>query len=278
MRICLLFSFDAVKITSVLASQRHSAIVDLVTRQGSVRVRELSTFLGVSEMTVRRDLDTLEKRQLLDKVHGGAVRTGDRTTNEPGFEVKQWRQLDNKDAIARAGTARVKAGSAIGLTAGTTTWTLAKRLTEIPDLTVVTNSPSVAQVLYSSPRPDLTVVLTGGTRTPSDALVGPLATAALATLQLDQLFLGIHGMDEEHGFSTPNMAEAELNRAFLASSREVIVLADHSKWNIPGMAQIAPLDRADVVISDRDIPQEAIDAFEDIEVELQLTGPLPTDS
>lgn len=257
----------------MLASQRHSAIVDLVTRNGSVRVRELSTILDVSEMTVRRDLDSLEKRQLLDKVHGGAVRTGDRTTNEPGFEVKQWRQLDHKATIALAGAARVKPGSAIGLTAGTTTWTLAKRLTEIAELTVVTNSPSVAQVLYSSPRRDLTVVLTGGTRTPSDALVGPLATGALATLQLDQLFLGIHGMDEKHGYSTPNMAEAELNRAFLEASREIVVLADHSKWNVPGMAQIAPLDRADVVISDRDLPEQAVRAFADVEVDLQLTGP-----
>lgn len=266
------FSFPFRQNECMLASQRHAMIVDLITRSGSVRVSELSSILDVSEMTIRRDLDTLEKRQLLSKVHGGAIRTGDRTTNEPGFEVKQWRQLDVKQAIARAGADRIQPGSAVGLTAGTTTWTLAKRLTEIADLTVVTNSPSVAQVLYTNPRPDLTVVLTGGTRTPSDALVGPLATGALSTLQLDQLFLGVHGMSEQHGYSTPNMAEAEMNRAFLAASREIVVLADHSKWNVPGMAQIAPLSRADVVISNRELPDAALDAFEEADVELQLVG------
>ena len=254
----------------MLASQRQSQIVDVLNRNGSARVSELSSELGVSEMTVRRDLDALAKRQLLRKVHGGAVKTATRSTSEPGFEVKQWRELDHKQAIAETAAAHVQPGSAIGLTAGTTTWTLAKFLVDIPDLTVVTNSPSVAQVLYPSQGANLTVVLTGGTRTPSDALVGPLATGALAALQLDQLFLGVHGMAQDHGFSTPNMAEAELNRAFLSSSQEVIVLADHSKWDIRGMAKIAPLERADLVISDQDLPRPAIDALSDSGVDLQL--------
>lgn len=254
----------------MLASQRQSQIVDFLNRNGSARVAQLSEMLAVSEMTVRRDLDALAKRQLLRKVHGGAVQTARRSTNEPGFEVKQWRELDHKQAIAEAAARHVQPGSAIGLTAGTTTWTLAKLLLETPDLTVVTNSPSVAQVLYPAQGPNLTVVLTGGTRTPSDALVGPLATSALGALQLDQLFLGVHGMDRSHGFSTPNMPEAELNRAFLSSSQEVIVLADHSKWDIRGMAKIAPLAAADLVISDQDLPRQGVDAFEELGIKLQL--------
>ena len=256
----------------MLASQRHSSIVDLLREKGSVRVSELARTLDVSEMTIRRDLDTLSNRQLLEKVHGGATRTGERSTHEPGFELKQWRQLGSKDAIAGKAAERVLPGSAIGLTAGTTTWTLAKRLVAMPRLTVVTNSPSVAQVFYSALGNDLTVVLTGGIRTPSDALVGPLATSALAKLHLDQLFLGVHGMDAEHGYSTPNMAEAELNRAFVDSSREIIVLADHSKWNVPGMAQISRLSRADSVISDRRLPAEAAVAFAEADVQLELVG------
>ncbi len=256
----------------MLAPRRHTHILDTVRRQGSVRVRELAELLDVSEMTIRRDLDVLAGRSLLDKVHGGATRIGDRSTNEPGFEVKQRQQQEEKEAIAAAAVSMIQPGSAIGLTAGTTTWTLAKLLHGIPDLTVVTNAPSVAQILYGVSRPDLTVVSTGGIRTPSDALVGPVATRALSTLHLDQLFIGVHGMEVDLGYSTPNMAEAEVNRAFVQAARQMIVLADHSKWTVRGLAQIAPLGRADVVISDQDLSRDAIKAFDDLRTDLRLVG------
>jgi len=94
------------------------------------------------------------------------------------------------------------------------------------------------------------VWLTGGTRTPSDALVGPLAVQALASLHLDQVFMGVHGMTERAGFTTPNLLEAETNKAFVAAAERLIVLADHTKWNTVGLASIAPLDAADVVVTD----------------------------
>ena len=106
-------------------------------------------------------------------MHGGATLRGSLSAEEPGFEAKSHRQLKEKEAIARAAARLVEPGQSIGLTAGTTTWRLAHHLAQVPDLTVVTNSIQVANVLHREPRPDLTVVLTGGVRTPSDALVGP---------------------------------------------------------------------------------------------------------
>lgn len=254
----------------MLAHQRHDVIVDAVRRQGSVRVRELAELLDVSEMTIRRDLDSLAGRRLVDKVHGGATRVGNRSSNEPGFEAKRRQQLAEKDRIAAAAAAEVTEGSAIGLTAGTTTWAMAKHLVDVPDLTVVTNSTLIAQVLYDSSHNGTTVILTGGARTPSDALVGPVATAALSRLHVDTIFMGVHGMDAEIGYSTPNLAEAELNDAFLRAAQRRVVVADHTKWGIRGLAKIAPLDFADLVVSDHELPSTAVAAFAEIEAELRL--------
>jgi len=256
----------------MLARQRHDFIVEMIRRTGSVRVRELAEELDVSEMTVRRDLDQLAGQRLIEKVHGGATRIGDLSSFEPGFDAKQHRQRSEKDAIARRALEFVQPNSAIGLTAGTTTWRFARELHGITNLTVVTNAPSIAQSLYQAADPDISVVLTGGIRTPSDALVGPLATEALSKLHIDVLFMGVHGMDDGLGYSTPNLAEAEVNRAFIAAARRVVVIADHTKWGMRGLAQIAPLSAADVVVSDDELPRNARETFERAGAEVVLAS------
>jgi DeoR/GlpR family transcriptional regulator of sugar metabolism len=240
-----------------LARQRHEVIVAEVRRKGAVRVSELAILLGVSDMTVRRDLDLLDEADLLLKVHGGATLRDERSTDEPGFEAKSLRNMAEKHAIAMAAAAMVRPGGAIGITAGTTTWQLAFHIVDIDDLTVVTNSVRVADVLHQARRPDRTVVLTGGIRTPSDALVGPVATAALHSLHLDAVFMGVHGISERAGFSTPNLMEADANRAFVAATDRLIVLADHTKWNVTGLSSIATLDEAETMITDTGIPAAA---------------------
>ena len=258
----------------MLARQRHDLIVDHVRRTGSVRVRDLASELDVSEMTVRRDLDVLAGQRLIEKVHGGATRIGDMSSFEPGFDAKQQRQRVEKDLIARRALDFVQPNSAIGLTAGTTTFTFARHLHGIANLTVVTNAPAIAQTLYHAVDPVASVVLTGGVRTPSDALVGPLATTALSSLHIDVLFMGVHGMDTGLGYSTPNLAEAEVNRAFIKSARRVVVLADHTKWGLRGLAQIAALDRADVVISDVGLPSAAQHTLDSMGIDVVLVQPL----
>jgi DeoR/GlpR family transcriptional regulator of sugar metabolism len=139
---------------------------------------------------------------------------------------------------------------AIALSAGTTTYALARRLTDIEGLTVVTNSVPVAAALSRLGRPDQTIIVTGGVRTPSDALVGPFAVAALRTIHVDLVFMGVHGMDPHSGFTTPNLLEAETNQALVEAGRRLAVVADHTKWGVIGISSIARLDQADVLISD----------------------------
>ena len=130
-----------------------------------------------------------------------------------------------------------------------------------PDLTVVTNSVRVADVFHTaSRRPGAregaaTVVLTGGVRTPSDSLVGPVADRAIGSLHFDLLFLGVHGISVEAGLSTPNLAEAETNRQFVRSARRVVVIADHTKWGTVGLSSFATLEDVDTLVTDAGIPE-----------------------
>ncbi|GAB3953746.1 hypothetical protein GCM10027614_59630 [Micromonospora vulcania] len=149
----------------MLAQQRQAAILERVRATGGVRVTELATEFGVSDMTIRRDLEALHERGLLAKVHGGATVAGPSSTDEPGFHAKSVRQLSEKAAIADRAAQLVRPGAAVALSAGTTTAELARRLVDVPGLTVVTNSLPVAEILHAGGRPDQTVVLTGGVRT-----------------------------------------------------------------------------------------------------------------
>lgn len=239
-----------------LASQRHEIITTQLRLHGAVRVSDLAALLDVSEMTVRRDLDALSELGVLDKVHGGATLRDERSAFEPGFDAKSRRNLEEKLAIGRAAASIVRPGTSIGLTAGTTTYHMTMSLLDVVDLTIVTNCLHVAGYLHQFPRQDRTVLLVGGTRTPSDALVGPTAVQTLSQLQLDLVFMGVHGMSSK-GFTTPNLAEAETNRAFANTTNDVVILADHSKWNLNGLCTIMPLASAALVITDSALRQDA---------------------
>ncbi|MCX4647261.1 DeoR/GlpR family DNA-binding transcription regulator [Streptomyces sp. NPDC056121] len=258
---------------NLLAEQRRALILDEVRRRGGVRVNELTRKLGVSDMTVRRDLDALARQGVLEKVHGGAVPVVEASTHEPGFEAKSGLELSAKEDIARTAAALAVPGTAIALSGGTTTYALAHHLLEVPDLTVVTNSVRVADVFHGAQRSSgqrqgaATVVLTGGVRTPSDSLVGPVADQAIAALHFDVLFLGVHGISLEAGLSTPNLAEAETNRRLVQSARRVVVVADHTKWGTVGLSSFASLDQVDTLVTDAGLPA---DARAEISEELRL--------
>jgi DeoR/GlpR family transcriptional regulator of sugar metabolism len=247
----------------MLARQRQARILDEIRRQGAARVTDLTTLLGVSDMTVRRDLEQLASTGSVHKVHGGAV-LSIKASEEPSFEVKSSLEQPAKSAIARFAATLIQPGSAIAISAGTTTWGLAHYVRSIPGLTIVTNSTTVADLISSSgARNDQTVILTGGIRTPSAALVGPVAEQALRRLHVDQLFLGVHGMDAVAGFTTPNLAEAETNRALILGASQVVICADSTKWGAIGLATFAPLSVADVLVTDSDLPDEARATLED---------------
>ncbi len=242
----------------MLARQRQALILDRVRQAGAVRVADLVRELEVSDMTVRRDLEVLHEQGLLEKVHGGATAPSNLASYEPAFITKSGLQQGEKAAIAAEAAKLVEPGMALALSAGTTTYALAELIGAVPGITVVTNSLQVSEVLNRTRRTDQTVILTGGVRTPSEALVGPFAVAQLRSVHLDIVFMGVHGMDEKAGFTCPNLMEADTDRALIEAGRRLVVVADHSKWGIVGIASIARLDQADVLITDSGMDPEAL--------------------
>ncbi len=245
----------------MFAEERRGLILDEVNRLGSVTVTELVDRLGVSDMTVRRDLDTLSAHKLLQKVHGGAVRIP-KTSTEPHFTQKQRLYPEEKKAIAGAALPFIEDGHTIAFSAGTTTWQIADALPkEDEDFTFITNSTNVALTLQEKGWGQ--IVLSGGIfRTPSDALVGPFAERTLKTLNADILFLGVHGIHPDAGLTTPNVAEAETNRCLVDAAQKVVVVADHTKLGVIALAKIAPLSRVDVLVTDEQAPQDLLHEIE----------------
>ena len=241
----------------MLAQQRHAYILERLRADGAVRVSELMAELDVSDMTVRRDLEVLGSQGHLLKVHGGATLLRESAVHEPFFATKRTLEHDAKMAIARAAAALVEPGMAVAVSAGSTTYEVSRRLADVPRLTVVTNSVPAAEVLYHGGRSDQTIILSGGVRTPSDALVGPFAVNALRNVNVDIVFLGVHGMHERAGFTTPNLLEAETDQALIETGGRLVVTADHTKWGVAGVSTIARLARADVVVSDAHLGSEA---------------------
>lgn len=245
----------------MLAQQRQVRILAELRSAGAVRVGDLTELLGVSDMTIRRDLEQLAAEGVARKVHGGAVLAG-QVAFEPGFAAKSQLAQPAKQAIADSAAGLIRPGAAIALSAGTTTWAMARQVAAIAGITVVTNSTAVADAITAIDTGGrVSVILTGGVRTPSAALVGPVADRTIESMHVDQLFLGVHGMDARAGFTTPNLAEAKTNQALIERAREVIVLADSSKWGVVGLAEIAPLSVPRLVISDLALPAAGHRAF-----------------
>ncbi|MBG6182843.1 DeoR/GlpR family transcriptional regulator of sugar metabolism [Arthrobacter sp. CAN_A214] len=240
----------------MLAAERHAAILGELEMRPAVRVSGLSLRLGVSEMTVRRDIDVLAAAGSLQRVHGGATRRLSAT--EAGFSVNSGRQGAAKRAIAAAAAALVLPGMTIAVTGGTTTFELARHLVRVADLTVITNSLPFAEELHRlrpptdspGPAPRRQVLLTGGERTPLEALVGPLATAAIRGLHADLCFMGAHGVDVKAGITTPNLAEASTNQSFAEQCGQLLILADSTKFDVVSLARITGLDAVAGIITD----------------------------
>jgi DeoR/GlpR family transcriptional regulator of sugar metabolism len=263
----------APKEADVLAQERRDAIMRALLPSGAATVAELADGLGVSEMTIRRDLGVLAAQQLVEKVHGGAVLAKGGAA-EPHFATKRRINAPAKAAIAEAAAALVHDGMTVALSAGTTTWQVARRLRGggLRDLTFVTNSLNVAGALEANGWHSI-VVSGGSFRTPSDALVGPFANQTLRQLNADLLLLGVHSIDARVGLTTPNVAEAETNRVMVAGARRVVAVADSSKLGQVSLATFASCDEVDELITDTGADQATLDALAATGLGIRLVRP-----
>lgn len=266
----------------MLAPERQARILKELQLHEAVRVADIATALNVSEMTIRRDIETLDHNGLARKIHGGAMRLARLSALEPGFLLNVDKQLDGKLSIAAQALALIQPGMTVALTGGTTTYQLAvllaPELERLRNLTVVTNSLKVAELLYRQQgNSDLKVIVTGGERTPSEALVGPVARLALGSLNTDICFMGVHGLDSDRGLSSPNWLEAETNAAFIDGTSRLVILADSTKFQVRSLAAIAPLAAVDTIITDDAVSPVTAEQFAPL-VQHFITAPSAADA
>jgi DeoR family transcriptional regulator of aga operon len=243
----------------MLIDERRHHILELIQLQGRVLVGELSKELGISQITIRKDLDHLQAKGFVQRSHGGALRIQTSTMVDLALQEKQERNSDEKQKIAAAAVKMIKEGDCIILDSGTTTSAIATGLKQFKQLTIITNALNIAADLAGT---DFEVILIGGAlRKNSLSLVGPLAEDNLEEMHADILFLGVDGLDLESGITTPNFLESRVNRAMVKAATQVVVVCDSSKLNRRSLSRIAPLSAIHHLITDRKLPNEAAEAL-----------------
>ncbi|MBN8863971.1 MAG: DeoR/GlpR transcriptional regulator [Sphingobacteriales bacterium] len=233
---------------------RRALILEKLDKNGQVDVPSLSQELKVSEVTIRNDLIRLEQKNMLIRARGGAIKV-DRVGIDFNLSDKNKQHLEEKKKIGKAAAALVEDGDTIILDSGTTTMEIARNLINVNNLTVITNALNIANQMADHQKAN--VIIPGGfLRKNSLSLVGGAAEENFKNYFCDKLFLAVDGFNTTHGMSTPNVEEAHLNRVMIEIAKQVVVVADSSKFHKRSFAFIAPVTEVDVVVTDAGIPVE----------------------
>lgn len=243
----------------LLIEERRQHVLDRIQRDGRVLVTDLSEQLGISRITIRKDLEYLQNKGLIQRTHGGALALGPSSLFDPTLIEKEKLHQKEKQRIAEAAVELVSEGQCVLLDSGTTTTAIARALRKFSRLTVITNAVNIAAELSST---DFEVILTGGTlRKNSFSLVGPYAEDHLRDLHTDILFLGVDGFDLEVGLTTPNIPESRVNRAMVQAAKQVVAVCDSTKFGHTSLARIVPTSAIGTVITDTKLGAEQANAL-----------------
>ncbi|CAH0118195.1 MULTISPECIES: DeoR/GlpR family DNA-binding transcription regulator [unclassified Paenibacillus] len=248
----------------MLAAERHEKIVRVVLERGSARVAELSRLCGVTEETIRRDLDRLEASGRLRRSHGGAV--GVQTPPETPYFEREMLSVEEKRNIARLALEFIEPGERIILDASTTAWHMASMMPDIT-LTVLTNSINVAKEL--SVKEKMEVICTGGVLSPlSLSFVGPLAERSLERYYVNKAFLSCKGLHPEKGVSESNEDQARVKSKMIEQADEVFLLADSSKIGVQAFTRVASWEAIRKVVTDAEAPADFVAQLSGLGIEV----------
>lgn len=246
------------------AAERQQLILTSARAAGRAEVGALAEQLDVSTETIRRDLTALERRGLLQRVHGGAIPV-DRVEPEVGLDVRIGRRAAVKQRIALRALEEIPPGGTVLLDSGTSTLAIAQALPADAECTIITNSLMIGAALSAKPGIEL-MQLGGRVRPVTGAAVGRWTCEALAELTVDVGFVGSNGFDAQRGLTTPDQEEAAVKRAMVLASRTTVLVADSSKAGRAHLTRFAALDEIDLVITDTDLDG-------DLAEELRAAGP-----
>lgn len=235
--------------------ERRKGILHQLNETGLVLVHELSKEFDVSEVTIRKDLDQLEKKNTLIRARGGAIRRDGGVGIDYHISEKDKLHNEEKARIGKKAAQLINEHDTIIIDSGTTTMELARNLTHLKDITVISNALNIiSQIIQLN---NVNLIIPGGhLRKNSLSLVGPLAEKNLQNLFVDKVFIGVDGFDTKHGIYTPNIEEAYFNEIMIKTSKEVIVVCDSSKFLRRSLAYICDISKINCVVTDNGISDE----------------------
>jgi len=248
--------------------ERRQEILRRVNQEERVSVAELSQQFGVSEVTIRSDLQALAERNLVVRTHGGALPSA-RGLYDLSLALRRQRQVQEKSRIGEAGAALVADGDAIFLDSSSTALAIAQHIRHHRHLTVVTNSLAVAQDMLDAP--GVTVVMVGGTlRRDTASMVGTDGLEMLRKFNIQTGFFGAHGISLAEGLTDVSADEAEVKRPLVAMCRQVVAVLDATKWGRVGLASFAHLEQVDCIISDVHAPADLVAHMRELGIKVIL--------
>lgn len=248
---------------------RRKKIVEMLHLEGKVKVIELSRQFGISEVTIRGDLDTLEREGLLERVHGGAISTYKKYYSM-NFHDRMETNQEEKRKIAVETASLISDGDTIILGSGTTPLFVLRELRDIKNLIVITNSLFVAEEAGFNKNIDVIVMLGGNINWQYKFTSGDDAISQLSRYKADKLILSSDGISAEFGVTTYHHLEAELNRQMIARVSKTIVVADHTKIGRTKFAHIVDMRKVDCLVTSRLANREELDAIAEQEVEVRV--------
>ena len=240
--------------------ERHALIMDMLIKQNSILVTDLSDRLQVSSVTIRKDLTELERAKKLYRSHGRAILINPYINNR-NVNVKEKLCIDEKRLIGKV------AASMILIASGTTVHALARCIQPDHRLTVITASLQVSEHLSGLENVDI-IQLGGMLRHSSLSVVGNYAEQILSNFYCSKLYLGVDGIDLDFGITTTDMREANLNQVMMRTAQKTIVLADSTKFGRRGFSKIADMEDVDLIITDAHVPQSVAQRLEEMGIEL----------
>lgn len=257
------------------ALSRRESILDLLRERGFLTVVEIAEIFDVSEMTARRDLQRLDENGLLRRTHGGAVWSASGTGYDPSFHTRRREEADAKQAIGRRAAELISNGDTVGIDVGTTALEVANALVKRQNLTIFTASVPAALSLLDS---DAEVYLLGGRlRKRELSLVGGLTIDSLSAFHLDKAIVGAGGLSNEFGITDSSVEDTEVKRVLIQRARYCILTIDHTKFDRVALANIAPLDSINCIVTDKNPGAECMETLSTYGVEVHVASTAPTD-
>lgn len=255
--------------TAYIPAERQQKMIEYIEANTSAQIHELAERFRVSEATVRRDLDDLDRQGVIRRTHGGAIKMDRSTAYEHMYSEKISLMEEEKQRIAQHAASLVHAGDTIVIDSGTTTFYIAQALSRLENLTIITNDLFIA--CQTTIHPTSTLIVTGGTRRQGrQELIGTMTENFLREIRVDIAFIGVDGLDILGGATIANFSEVGVKKLMMESALRSVIVADHSKFGRIALARICSLQEADMILTDDGVDEEIMQKIKKMQLDIRV--------